>query len=366
MRARMLLLPALLLAPSCSPAFSEKTAIDAVMKAFLEADPPGRSGVELLGRSVWLRGDMFDVTCLQEKDLAFHDTEDGRPDALRGAQRISPTYQAQRFVTASTEKGWCVFLGETPTLTITNARRDHGTWRLSAVYGMESPTPWFECLDGTVLQRSIQVGSTDGEPSILGSVALFDDACPTPMPGGEVRTGRPRPTAVPPAPPSREAVRALLQAFNDALAARDHAKAMTLVSCVNPFEKEPWGACSMAEILRLAPLPGSRPENPADGPPWLEYAMDDVGAFGAVVPDARDRTMFHVRMQSRRGSRSLAVQWVDGAWRLIGVVGAKAEDITTMRIVYDLDRPEKRAIFERRLQGELIDEKGWPIDPGSQ
>jgi hypothetical protein len=364
--ARILLLPALSVAGACSPGFSEDAAIDTVMQAFLAADPPGRSGVELAGRSVWLRGEMFDARCLEEKRLAFIDTEDMRPEALRGVQRISPTYAAQRFITAPTDKGWCVLLGENPTLTITNARRDQGVWKLSAVYGMEKPTPWFECLDGTVLQRSLQVGSEDGEPKVVGSVGLFDDACPTPMPLGEERTGRARPTARPPRPPSREDVRALFQAFDDALAARDHAKAMDFVSCVNPFEKEPWGACAKAEILRLAPLPRGRPENPNDGPPWLEYVMTDVDSFGAVVPDARDPTMFHVRMQSRRGPRSAAVQWVDGAWKLVGVVGAKAEDITTMRIVYDLDVPAKRAIFERRLAGELIDEQGYPIHPRSQ
>jgi hypothetical protein len=365
-RACILLLPALAILPACSPRFSEDEAIDAVMRAFQEADPPGRSGVELLGRSVWLRAGMFDNACLEEKELAFNDTEDMRPDALKGVERISPTYKNQRYITAPTPKGWCVLLGENPTLTITNARRDHGVWRLSAVYGMEKPTPWFECLAGTAIQRSLQVGSKDGEPEVQGSVALFDDACPTPMPGGEERVGRPRPTTAPSGPPSRDEVRSLLQAFDDALSAKDYEKALGLVSCYNPFEKETYGSCSVAEILHLAPLLKGRPENPGDGPPWLEYVMDDVGSFGAIVPDPQDRTMFHVKMQSRRGPRSLAVQWADGAWKVVGVVGIKAEDITTMRIVYDLDRPAKHAIFERRVQGELIDEKGYPIDPSSQ
>jgi len=363
-RACLLLLPAL--APACSPTFSEEVAIDTVMRAFVEADPPGRSGVELRGRSVWLTAPMFDASCLEEKGLAFQDADVGRPDAQRGVTRISPTYKAQRFITAPTQDGWCVLLGENPTLTITNARRDEGVWRLSAVYGMERPAPWFECLDGTALQRSLQVGSHDGEPEVIGSVAFFDDTCPTPMPGGEERVGRPRPVTPPPHPPSREEVRALLQAFDDALAAKDHARAMDLLACFNPYEKEPWEACSVAEALRLAPLLHGRPEDPGEGPPWLEYVVDDVGDFGAIVPDGQDRTLFHVRMQSRHGPRSLAVQWADGAWRLVGVVGSKAEDITTMRIVYDLDRPEKRAVFERRLRGESIDEKGYPVDPRSQ
>ncbi|MBN1334741.1 MAG: hypothetical protein JXB39_02140 [Deltaproteobacteria bacterium] len=366
MHARLPLLPVLLVACACAPRISEEAAIDAVMKAFHESDPPGRSGVELLGRSVWLRADLFDGRCLEEKNLAFTDSEEVRPDAWKGVPHLSPTYENQRFLTAPTEKGWCVLLGENPTLTLTGARREQGVWRFSAIYGMEKPTPWFECLDRTVLERSLEVGIAHGRPEVIGSVALFDDACPTPMPGGEVRTGRPRPTSLPPQPPSRQEVRTLLQAFDDALSGKDHAKALDLVSCYNPFEPEPWGACSVAEILRLAPLPRGRPENPDDGPPWLEYVMDDVGGFSSIVPDARDRTLFHVKMPSRRGSRSLAVQWVDGAWKVVGVVGAKAEDLTTMRIVYDLDRPEKRAIFERRLRGELIDEKGCPIDPRSQ
>ena len=48
---------------------------------------------------------------------------------------------------------------------------------------------------------------------------------------------------------------------------------------------------------------------------------------------------------------------------MVGVVGAKSECLTGIRYVYDLHRKEKRDIFERRLSGEQIDEKGHSTLP---
>ena len=62
----------------------------------------------------------------------------------------------------------------------------------------------------------------------------------------------------------------------------------------------------------------------------------------------------------------MAVQWVDGRFKLVAVVSLRGEGLTTPRFVYDLDRKDRRDIFERRYKGEKIDEKGNSTDPNAE
>ena len=61
--------------------------------------------------------------------------------------------------------------------------------------------------------------------------------------------------------------------------------------------------------------------------------------------------------------RSLTVQWVDGQYKLMAVVSLKGEGMTSPRFVYDMHVPQRRKIFEKRLKGEPIDERGNNYDP---
>jgi hypothetical protein len=347
---------------ACGPPISEIDAKNAVTTRFADDNPPGRTGLELGGKSVWLRAPFFQDKCLEEKDLAFNDLLSKRPKGSQGVKRISPTYQAQRYLTAATEKGLCVYLGDNPTVGVENALWYEDHWHVTISIGMEKPTPWFECLAPEVTGREVSVGVKDGKPDIEGSLALNADDCPHPLPGGEERKPAQRPTAPPPAPPSRDQVKALLQAFDKALYDHEWQAALAMVSCYNLFETQKYGTCSVAELINAGPNPRGGQTRPTDGSPWLEYNLDNLGDFGAITPDRLDKSLFHVHMTSRRTGkeRTLAVQWAQGKWKLVGVVSNKAESITTMRFPYDLDRPEKRAIFERRMKGEDIDEFGHP------
>lgn len=347
----------------CGPSIPEEAAREAVKSAFADANPPGRTGLELGGRAVWLRTDAFEDACLEQKDLAFNDNVADRPARYKDRKRISPTYQNQRYITAATDTGWCVYLGSDPTLSIDEANwaRDH--WILTVSYGMEEPTPWFECLARHVTHRTVNVRSEEDESVVEGDLALTEGDCPHPLPGGEERTPRARPTADAPRAPSRSTVLALFRAFDEALYQKEWEKALDMVSCYNLYEERKYGSCSVAELISVGPLTRGSPR-PEDGPPWLENVVFSVEDFGAIRRDRRDGSLYHVRLDSERGgSRTVAVQWVDGRWKLVGVVGRKAEALTFMRFVYDLDRREKRDIFERRMEGEPIDEKGHPLDP---
>lgn len=350
---------------SCGPPLSKEDVTEAVKARFAVDNPPGRTGLELVGKAVWLRASFFDDRCIEEKDLAFNDLPSKRPKGSQGVKRISPTYENQRYLTAATEKGFCVYLGEDPTLTIDDALWLEGKWRLRVTYGMEKPTPWFECLSDLTRQREIVIPVEEGKPVFESSLALTDDTCPHPLPPGEDRKPKQRPTARPDTAPTRQAVSALFTAFDKALYDQDLEKALGMVSCYNLFEKEKYGTCSAGEIVNLGPLPRNGKTRPSDGPPWLEYISDTADGFTAIGPDSADKTMFHARFKPRRTGkeRSVGLQWVGGQWKIVGVVSNKAESITTMRIVYDLDRAERRTLFERRMKGELIDEQGIPYDP---
>lgn len=356
----------------CGPAasISEEEARGVLEPALAAATPAGRTGLLLKGKNVWLQAPDFDKSCLEQKDLAFNDNPGSRPAGQGGVSRISPTYAAQRYLTASTDTGFCVYLGEGLKAEIQEATFDWGTqdrWRFKVAYTMQSPTPWFECLDEKMRTREIVVRQGDGEgaaPVIEGTVPLAEGDCPHPLPGGEERTARAAPSGKPKAAPSRSDVEAAVQRMDDALWDGDFKAVQDAIVCYNLFEDDKVGTCSVGEVVALGPVPRGEPRM-KDGTPWLEYLQDDWKSFGRIVPDGKDRTLYHVMVEHKRtgAPRSFTVQWDGGQWKVVGVVGKKAESLTTARIINDLHDRKKRDIFGRRLAGERIDEDGNPLDP---
>ena len=341
-----------------------ETAKKAVSDAYEAQNKPGRTGVELLGKNVWLEAPMFDPSCLISKELAFPDDPSKRTTSS-GVGRISPTYTMQRFLTASTEKGFCLYLGEDPSMEIKEASWGGDRYRVWVHFGMKNPSPWFACLDKEVTDRLIEVTVDEaGQTHLSSEPNLGEGACPHPMPTGEERASHPRPKAAPPKKPSSADVVSLVKAYDQALWDGDFVKAKQLTSCVNLFEEQKWGSCSVAEFLAIGPVPRGEVRI-QDGTPWHEYAFKSLDDPGKIQADKSDPTIFHVvSVDPRtRRDRGFAIQWADGSWKMLGIVGQKAEGITSARVLNDLQRKERREIFDTRLQGEMIDWKGEPLDP---
>ncbi|MCB9781002.1 MAG: hypothetical protein H6742_20705 [Alphaproteobacteria bacterium] len=365
-RTLVLLLP--LTVAACGPAVSigEEDARAVLEPALAGVANPDRVGLHLKGKAVWLQAPFFDKSCLENKDLAFNDDPATRPGGGGGTARISPTYAAQRYLTASTDSGYCVYAGKGLSTEITAAEFDWGTqdrWRFTVKYTMAEPTPWFDCLADDVKERTIIVRQgQEGEPAAVleSDVALVEDGgCPAPLPGGEERTGYARPTARPKAAPSKADVSAALKRLDDALWEGDFAAVLDSMVCYNLFEENKVGTCSIGEVIALGPVPRGEPRM-KDGTPWLEYVADRYDDFGAIKKDPKDPTLYHVSYTHKRTNRtrSVSVQWADGQWKVVGVVVQKAEGITTARILTDLQDRDKKTIFDRRLAGEMIDEQG--------
>ncbi|RME28623.1 MAG: hypothetical protein D6798_01995, partial [Deltaproteobacteria bacterium] len=159
--------------------------------------------------------------------------------------------------------------------------------------------------------------------------------------------------------PTRAEVEAAIQALDDALWAGDLLAARDAMVCYNLFEKDKVGTCSVGELVALGPVPRGEARM-QDGTPWLEYVRDDWHEFDRIVWDRKDRTLAHVTYKHKRNgrTRSLSVQYDGGTWKVVGIVGRKAEAITTARIMTDLVDRDRRDIFERRLAGEPIDADG--------
>jgi len=340
----------------CKPKIEESAARDAITAAFTAANPAGRTGMELAGKAVWLEAPIFDKPCLEQNDLAFNDDPARRPSGTPA--RISPTYAAQRWITASTPTGYCVYMGVDPSLTVQALTPEKDGYKATVALGMKEPTNWFKCVDPANLTREVSVvADAEGKLSVEGDLKLFAGACPSPLPGGEERGATSRPSAKPPGAPSMDEVAALANALDKALYDGDYVAALAKTQCYNLFEKPPFGACSAGELVAVGPAMQG-PPRAQDGTPWLEYAASSADAFGKIVRDGGDPTMFHVLLKGGGKERSFAVQWVDGEWKMVGVIGRKAEALTAVRYLYDLHRPDRRKVFERRLAGEELDEKG--------
>ncbi len=356
----------LLLALACGPGVSPDVAKNFVAEQ-AATNPKGRLGVELLGRSTWSEAPMFDPSCVANKNLAYPDDPRDRPATKKSVQRISPTFEAQRWITAATDSGWCVLLGEGLEVSVSDpavGQLDSGekAWMVPVSFTMSEPSPWWECLDNEYINRTLAVVTDPMGDKTLhrGSPLLTDGACPHPMPGGEERKADARPRSKPKKAPTKDQVVRLMERFDDALEADDYLAALDMVSCYNLFEESTYGTCSPAEIIQLAPHVGE-----GIGMPWTEYVIADLGDIDRITPDREIETMYHVRMRHKRNGRerSMGVEWADGEWKLVGVLGAKGADLSTLRFIYDLHKTEKRDIFLRRLDGEEIDEKGYLLDP---
>lgn len=348
-------------AAGCGASITPQEAQDAVRKAAAEANPSGRVGYELIGKTQWVKAPDLGFECLQSKDLAFVDS----PGSGKG-NKISPTWLNQSFITADTEKGWCVLLGEGITVDVGAPVEVDDGLQVPVTYTMQKPSPWFECLLDTVRTRQVKVSKDEaGVLQVEGELAMVPSGCPTPMPGGEVRGKAGVPTDAAPAAPTRAEVLALLTAFDEALWNKERSAALEKVACYNLHdENSKFGSCAPSELIQVGPQPRGE-IRPGDGNPWLEYVVSSFDDIGAIKKDAKIPGMYHVLMTHKRTGRdrSLSVQWVDGQWKLVGVVGALGADLTSLRFVYDLHRNDKRDIFLKRLAGEKIDEQGNPTEP---
>lgn len=344
---------------ACGAGYTPEQAAEAARAAVVAANPTSRVGLELVGRSRWVKGDMFEAECLHSKDLAFSEDPEGR------TQRISPTYVNQRFITADTERGWCVLLGDGLQVEVGTPAPDGQGLSVPVTFKLAQPTPWFECLKDEVKTRKIPVRpNAEGVLEAQGELALVPPGCPSPMPAGEERGASAQPQTKPPKAPTKDEVIALMTRFNDAIRQRDRISALGMVSCYNLYEEKKVGSCTPAELVQVGPHDRGAVV-PGFGISWLETALVDFSDIGAIRADPKIPTMFHVLAVNPRTKRerSFSVEWVDGAWRLVGVVGAMGADLTSLRFVYDLHKADRRDIFLRRLAGEAIDEQGNSTKP---
>ncbi|MBN2800850.1 MAG: hypothetical protein JXX28_17065 [Deltaproteobacteria bacterium] len=360
MRAWSVLLPLL---AACGP--SEEEIGQLVVDAFHAENPPGAFGAEIGGKGVWYSAGFLDPDCLTSRDLAHADEPSTRPSSDRTTPRMSPRYETQNWITYSTPRGWCLSLGKDAEIKVDGVRKVGGYYEVDTTISVADPTPYWGCMTDGSVKRVVEVRKgDDGQFAVASPVGLYRGACPVPLPGGADRLGGVRPAAPPAAPPTQAEVRALAERFDTALFERKYQEALGMVSCVNLFEKKPFGACSVGELVGLGPQFHTE-IGPEHGAPWLEYGVQSPAEFGKITADKADPTVFHVSVTHRRTHRprTFALQWVDGGWRLYGVVSLKGEGLTSMRFLYDLDQRDRRDVFERRLAGEQIDEKGNALDP---
>ncbi len=336
----------------------------AVQEAFAEANPAGRTGLELLGKTVWLGTEAFDKSCLESKNLAFNDDPGHRP--ANAGPRISPTYDAQRFLTASSARGYCVYLGDSPTLTVDETSWGGDRYRVDATVGITNPTPWWECLlpDRKVRQFEVQIDDA-GQTTVVQDASLGQGGCPHPLPEGEQRGPGTSMPSEPHAAPSRAEVISLATSLDEALYAGDLATVKDMTACFNLVDAKPfYGNCSIAEFLAVGPSFQGQPR-PQDGTPWIEYALTSLDGIGRISADRVDPGMYHVAVEHKRTgkARSFALKWAEDRWKVVGVVSQKAEGLTSARYLNDLHRSDLRNIFQRRLNGEEIDSRGEPLNP---
>jgi hypothetical protein len=333
----------------------------AVEKAWAEANPAGRTGVELRGRTVWLEAPFFEKSCLEKNDLAFNDDARNRPPG--SPARISATYEAQRFLLASTPEGFCVYLGDDPAMTVNEVSWAGDAYKVTGTVTMGKATKWFECLDTPLKTPTWMVKiAEDGTSTIDGDVSLHQGGCPNPLPEGEERgPGKTAPTEGHKAP-SKADVKKLATKLDDALFEGDLRAVRDLTACYNLEDKAPYFQnCSAGEFVSLGHAFHGE-QRAQDGVPWTELAIRDLDDIRRIVPDGKMKGMYHATMIHKRTKRerSFAVQWVDGSWKMVGVIGRKAEALTSVRYIYDLHKRDKRDIFLRRMDGEVIDEAGDP------
>ena len=233
-----------------------------------------------------------------------------------------------------------------------------------------SPTRAVAYLGGhTPLPRSdLEVTlKEDGTTELLRNVDLYQGACPSPLPVGDARDGKARPSQKASPKPTKAEVLALAKDFDEALWNMEFDRARELTSCFNVFEKTPYDACAASEFLVLGPVPRGE-VRAQDGTPWNEYAFSSLEDITGIAQDAVDKSVWNVSYKHKRTNKtkSFAVQRVGSDWKMLGVVGRMSEGITTVRYMNDFHEKAKREVFERRLAGEQIDENGEPLNPEAE
>lgn len=330
----------------------------AVMKAFSDANPPGRAGLLLKGHHIWLEAPYFVPSCIEEKGLAFNDDPRQRPSAT--GQRITPTYDAQRYLLKNTDQGYCLLLGVDPTITLGEASYGQDRWRIDATLSVKDPSPWFACIDPRYTKFQVEVVyDKAGVATVATPLDFMRGDCPANMVGDVERVGKASVGDKGAPAPSKAEVVTLVRAFDAALESSDQAGALALSSCVNLFASPPWGACTLSELLTVGPSFAAKMA-PGHGTPWLEYGLGSPEDIDQIVKDADLPGVFHVRFHHKRSdrTRSFSVQRVGGEWRMLGVVERKAAGLTSARYLLDLHDKDRRAILVRRLAGEDLDAEG--------
>jgi hypothetical protein len=327
--------------------------------------PFGAVNTEVIGKGIWYEAPALDAACGRQKEIYFMDDERRRPDNAKGIARISPTYDAQSFWTMSTQQGWCIHLGEGLTATAGDVDKLEDVYTVQVTYEMSGPSVYWECVPAQWKTRDVRVVETpDGKLELQDDLTFNRGDCPHPGNGGWERESSARPKKAAKSKPSASDVREAITRFDDALWEQDYEAAQDAVSCFNLFEKSKYGSCGVSEFINVGPIPRSdyRTEH---GPPWNEYGFKKLDGLKDIVADKKDDTLFHVHFKHERTNdkRSVSVQWVDGEWKLFGVVSQKGEGLTSARFVYDLHDRDRREIFDRRLAGENIDDYGESLDP---
>ena len=353
---------------------SEAKAIELVKNTFEAKVKPGPFGTEALGKGVWFRAPAMNGACLQNKDWGHADDPAHSSAANKGStRRISPNYSAQNTWTARTEKGWCIFLGNDLKFEVTQANFVSDAWVVDYQFSMDRPGGWWDCVLDDKRASYVRVkenedGSMELEKGDDEQLSLYQGACPSPLPEVDMeRTSSSRPTKKPPQAPSKSDAVAAAKRLDDALFNGDFEEAKAAVSCYNLYEKKQYGACAPSEFLNLGPLPRGGAPRMSDGPPWSMNTFKSLDDLRKPFKDSKDPTMFHVEVKKAKGKakrRTMAIQWVDNEWKVVGVLGRLSEGLATVQVVYDLDRSDKRDIFEKRMKGEQIGEDGLPLDAG--
>lgn len=364
MRPALLLILASLAACDAVTTGGGEEAEALVRAAFDATVKPGPFGTEAHGKGVWFRAPAISTGCLMQKDWGFRDDPGHSPNS-DGSPRMSPVFGAQNAWTHATEKGYCIYLGDDLSMEVKGSTKLMDIWSVDVVYSMGRPGGWWECVDPKVKERGIRVvTNAAGELEIDGDAVLYQGGCPAPLPLGMERKPQ-KPPKGKTKSPTRAEVIAAAKRLDDALYDQDYPAALDAVSCYNLYAEKPYGACAVSELISVGPIPRGEVRM-QDGTPWTMNVFRSLDEIGKITPDRVDKTMFHVQVKEAKGkhkARTIAVQKVDDAWKVVGVVNALGEGLTSLRFVYDLDRKEKREIFDRRLAGEKIADDGTSLDP---
>ncbi|MEC7986878.1 MAG: hypothetical protein VX278_17040 [Myxococcota bacterium] len=353
---------------ACGPEpLDEEVAKKAILESFEKQNPDrskgGRLSYELQGKGQWFEGGDFNLTCLQEKSLAYQ--HHGK------AAQIAPSHEAQAYIGDSTATGFCIDMGEGLKLDIgavekSDARLKAQFYSYTVTLSMNAPTPWFECLSESFRIREVLVQYDKGILSIPKEPVLQlrpKDACQHPGTAFQERPERARAEEKPKRSPDRKTVIKLLEKFDQALYDGKFDEALQLVSCVDLYQSK-WGHCAVSELVPLGPSSKGSPRM-QDGTPWLMNRLKDFSKIKSIMRDGKDPTLYHVRFQDRKTKkdRSFSVQYDGGAWKLLGAVSEYQQGLTPLSFILDLHNKKTRDIFKRRLAGEKIDHRGRPLDP---